>query len=145
MSNQVATAPDHTAVQVADPEEAKTAPVSAEPPQEGPPPAKTWGVSYTTAFKLFVVALIITGIVLGLTVGDLDSRIGDLLEWLDDNRAEGIAIYIALYATLTGVHHSCLCVCGYHIGMGRLCVRCSVLSDMRIIVPTNLEFFHRGY
>ena len=59
-----------------------------------------------TAFKLFVVVLIITGIVLGLTVGDLDSRLTDFLEWLDDNMVEGIAIYISLYAALTGAHHS---------------------------------------
>lgn len=58
--------------------------------------------SLLTALKLLVVVLLITGIVLGLTVGNLDSRLGDLLRWLEDNRVEGIAIYIALYAGLTG-------------------------------------------
>jgi MFS family permease len=74
------------------------------------------GLLYTTAFKLLVVVLIIVGIVLGLTVGNLDSRISDLLEWLEDNRVKGIAIYMGIYAGLTGtgpnqVHviHSHLC------------------------------------
>ena len=111
MSNQASAAVRHTAVQVAASEGAETGvgetgAVSPITPREEAPSAKICGLNYMTAFKLFVVVLIITGIVLGLTVGDLDSRLTDFLEWLDDNMVEGIAIYISLYAALTGAHHS---------------------------------------
>lgn len=56
-----------------------------------------------TFFKLSIVVLLLVGIVLGLTVGDLDSRIGDVLAWLEDNRVKGIAIYVAIYTGLTGM------------------------------------------
>jgi hypothetical protein len=67
------------------------------------------GLTMMTALKLLVVILLITGIVLGLTVGDLDSRLGTLLRWLEDNRLEGILIYIALYTVLTGAFENCMC------------------------------------
>jgi hypothetical protein len=81
---------------------------------ENPPLRTPCGLTYMSTLKLFVVALLVTGIVLGLTIGNLDSRLGDLLQWLEDNRIEGILIYIALYAGLTGavtlrglfVHHA---------------------------------------
>lgn len=61
------------------------------------------GLTYVTAFKLFVVVLLIVAIVLGLTMWDLDERIKSLLEWLEENKVKGIAIFIAIYAGLTGM------------------------------------------
>eukprot|EP00892_Ulva_mutabilis_P011940 jgi/Ulvmu1/9118/UM005_0213.1 len=60
-------------------------------------------LSWKSAAKIVIIIGIVAGIVLGLTVGDLDRHIGALLEWLDDNRVEGIAIFIGIYAALTGV------------------------------------------
>lgn len=82
---------------------------------EDKPPFKILGMKPVTALKLLAVILLITFIVLGLTVWDLDDRLRDLLEWLDDNRAEGIAIYIALYAALTGVPYMLSFMSGTHI------------------------------
>lgn len=66
-------------------------------------------LSYKSVFKIVVILCIVVGLVLGLTIGDLDKHIGTLLEWLDDNRVEGIAIFIGTYTALTGLHpgHRC--------------------------------------
>lgn len=75
---------------------------SAEEEEAKPAPPSFCGLTYLTILKMVLVILIITGIVLGLTIGDLDSRLRDLFEWLENNRLEGILIYLALYAGLTG-------------------------------------------
>lgn len=67
------------------------------------PPAKTiFGLTYASSFKIGIIIILIGGVVLGLTVWDLDERMRSLLEWLEDNKLEGIAIFIALYRALTG-------------------------------------------
>jgi hypothetical protein len=58
-------------------------------------------ISYSSAFKLLLLVSLVAAIVLGLTVGNLDERIGNLLNWLEDHRAPGILIFIAIYAGLT--------------------------------------------
>lgn len=73
--------------------------VNVQPEPEG----QRKSVSYKSIFKIVVIICIVAGIVVGLTVGDLDKHIGTLLEWLDENRVEGIAIFIGTYAALTGV------------------------------------------
>lgn len=67
------------------------------------PESQSRGLSYQSIFKIVVILLIVVGIVLGLTIGDLDKHIGTLLRWLEDNKVEGIAIFIGTYAALTGV------------------------------------------
>ena len=68
------------------------------------PPAKTiLGLTYASAFKIGITIILIGGVVLGLTVWDLDERMRSLLEWLEDNKVEGITIFVALYMALTGM------------------------------------------
>lgn len=138
MSSQ-GTVAQQTAAQI---EASQDAAESAEMPreEEAPPAATICGLKYITALKLFLVVLIITGIVLGLTVGDLDSRLVDLLEWLEDNRIEGIVIYIALYASLTGACQSlsCVCWCSAHEVTSSSCQdACSLTTAVAVTLSTN--------
>lgn len=75
---------------------------AAQGDNAAPPPKTIFGVTYTTAFKLLLVLLLVVFIVLGITVWDLDKRIKSLLEWLEENKVQGVAIFIAIYAGLTG-------------------------------------------
>lgn len=70
---------------------------------EAAPESQRKRLSYKSVFKAIVIIVIIAGIVLGLTIGNLAKHIGTVLEWLEDNIAEGIAIFIGIYAGLTGL------------------------------------------
>jgi uncharacterized membrane protein YdjX (TVP38/TMEM64 family) len=59
-------------------------------------------IRVVTVVKVTLVLAIICGIILGLTVWDLDKRIGNLFKWVDDHRVPGTFIFMAIYIALTG-------------------------------------------
>lgn len=63
-------------------------------------------MTVSTAIKLALLLALVLGIVLGLTVGNLDEKIGDLFEWVDENRAPGIFIFFGVYSLCTGAQRT---------------------------------------
>ena len=79
---------------------AEPAAAAAEEPQ--PEPKKFLGkITYPSLLKLLLLLTLVGGLIIALTVGDLDSRIGDVFDWIDDNRVPGIFIFFAVYVGVT--------------------------------------------
>lgn len=68
---------------------------------ENKPVKKICGISQQSLVKLALLLTLVAGLVVGVTVGDLDGRIGDLFEWVDDNKVPGAFIFVSVYALVT--------------------------------------------
>ena len=81
-----------------------TAPEAAAAEEPQPEPKKFLGkITYPSLLKLILLLTLVGGLIIALTVGDLDSRIGDVFDWIDDNRVPGIFIFFAVYVGVTSV------------------------------------------
>ena len=83
---------------------AAVVPSATEQAAEEEQPKKFLGkITYPSLLKLVLLLTLVGGLVVALTVGDLDSRIGDVFDWIDDNRVPGIFIFFAVYVGVTSV------------------------------------------